>query len=107
MTTPFASVTQQERLNALRLGERSDEQTVRINYPFQRWFGEHSVKVSLRRDSLYEGLMTLQPSDVRASDALSRQLEHWPKQTPHILPPDCMGDEQGERQQQRDQEEEQ
>lgn len=107
MTTPFTSITQQERLSGLRIGENGDDHTVRISYPFQRWFGEHSVKVSLRRDSLYEGAMVLQPSDVRASEALSRQLEHWPKQTPEILRPDSTGDEQREGQQQREQEEEQ
>lgn len=107
MTTPFASVTQQERLNGLRLEKSGDDQTVRISYPFQRWLGEHSVKVSLRRESLHEGVMILQPSDVRASDALFRQLEHWPKQTPEILRPDSMGDEQREGQQQREQEEDQ
>lgn len=107
MPTPFASVTQQERLNGLWLEKSGDDQTVRISYPFQRWLGEHSVKVSLRRENLHEGAMVLQPSDVRASDALSRQLEHWPKQTPEILRPDSMGDEQRERQQQREQEEDQ
>lgn len=107
MTTPFTTITQRERLNALRLGDSRDDQTVRISYPFQRWFGEHSVKVSLRRDSLFESAMVLQPSDVRASDALTRQLDHWPKQTPHILLPDSVGDEQQQGQQQREQEEEQ
>lgn len=104
---PFTTITQRERLNALRLDDSRDDQTVRISYPFQRWFGEHSVKVSLRRDSLLESAMVLQPSDVRASDALARQLEHWPKQTPHILLPDSAGDEQQQGQQQREQEEDQ
>lgn len=107
MNTPFTTITQRERLNALRLNDSLDDQTVRISYPFQRWFGEHSVKVSLRRDSLLESAMVLQPSDVRASDALARQLEHWPKQTPHILLPDSAGDEQQQGQQQREQEEDQ
>lgn len=107
-TSPlFSTVTQRERLNALRLGDASDDHTVRISYPFQRWFGEHSVKVSIRRDSLFESAMVLQPSDVRASDALARQLEHWPKQTPHILLPDSAGEERQQDQQQREQEEEQ
>lgn len=105
--TAFSTITQKERLNALRLGDAHDDQTVRISYPFQRWFGEHSVKVSLRRDSLFESAMVLQPSDGRASDALARQLDHWPKQTPHILHPDGAGDEQQQGQQQREQEEEQ
>lgn len=107
MSTPFSTITQRERLNALRLGDASDDHTVRISYPFQRWFGEHSVKVSIRRDSLFESAMVLQPSDVRASDALARQLDHWPKQTPHILLPDSAGDEHQQGQQQREQEEEQ
>ncbi|MCW2478381.1 hypothetical protein [Candidatus Symbiopectobacterium sp. NZEC135] len=107
MNTPFSTITQRERLNALRLGDTSDDHTVRISYPFQRWFGEHSVKVSIRRDSLFESAVVLQPSDMRASDALARQLEHWPKQTPHILLPDSAGDERQQGQQQREQEEEQ
>lgn len=107
MPPPFTTITQRERLNALRLDDARNDQTVRISYPFQRWFGEHSVKVSLRRDSLFESAMVLQPSDVRASDALARQLEHWPKQTPHILHPDSGEDEQQRGQQQREQEEDQ
>ncbi|MBG6247223.1 MULTISPECIES: SpaN/EivJ family type III secretion system needle length determinant [Symbiopectobacterium] len=107
MSTPFSTITQRERLNALRLGDARDDKTVQISYQFQRWFGEHSVKVSLQRDSLFESAIVLQPSDVRASEALARQLDHWPKQAPHILLPDNAGDEQQQGQQQREQEEEQ
>lgn len=107
MSTASSTITQRERLNTLRFGDAHDDQTVRISYPFQRWFGDHSVKVTLRRDSLFESAMVLQPSDVRASDALARQLDHWPKQTPHILLPDNAGDEQQQGQQQKEQEEEQ
>ncbi|WP_440862866.1 SpaN/EivJ family type III secretion system needle length determinant [Symbiopectobacterium purcellii] len=107
MNTAFSTITKRERLNTLRLGDSHDDQTVRISYPFQRWFGDHSVKVTLRRDSLFESAMVLQPSDVRASDALARQLGHWPNQTPHILLPDNAGDEQQQGQQQKEQEEEQ
>lgn len=40
VSTAFSTITQKERLNALRLGDAHDDQTVRISYPFQRWFGE-------------------------------------------------------------------
>jgi hypothetical protein len=51
-----------------------EAQTLEVDYTFQRWSGDHSVKVTIPAQALREGNMTLLPSDARAADALSRNL---------------------------------
>ncbi|ADP12410.1 hypothetical protein EJP617_27290 [Erwinia sp. Ejp617] len=53
---------------------RVDKQDVNLVYQFQRWTGDHSVKVSIPFDSS-SGNITLLPSDARVADALSRNMD--------------------------------
>ena len=45
-----------------------------IHYPFTRWAGDHSVRITLPQEARRDGNVILQPSDVRASEALSRNM---------------------------------
>lgn len=84
-----------------------EAQTLEVDYTFQRWSGDHSVKVTIPAQALREGNMTLLPSDARAADALSRNLGSLAGHSPELLPPRQERDEQQKREQQPQQDEEQ
>lgn len=84
-----------------------EAQTLEVDYSFQRWSGDHSVKVTIPAQALREGNMTLQPSDARAADALSRNLGTLAGHSPELLQPRQERDEQQKREQQPQQDEEQ
>lgn len=75
-------------------------QKLEVNYQFQRWSGDHSVKVSVPTEAGREGKITLLPSDARAADVLHRNMSHLTGLTPELLRPQ---QEQGENQQRRQQ----
>lgn len=62
-----------------------EKQSADINYQFQRWSGDHSVKVSIPTSAQRDGHITLQPSDARAADALSRHIGQIPGQKAELL----------------------
>lgn len=82
-------------------------QTLEVDYSFQRWSGDHSVKVTIPAQALREGNMTLLPSDARAADALSRNLGMLAGHSPELLQPRQERDEQQKREQQSHQDGEQ
>ncbi|RAU35158.1 hypothetical protein [Enterobacter sp. RIT418] len=84
-----------------------EAQTLEVDYSFQRWSGDHSVKVTIPAQALREGNMTLLPSDARAADALSRNLGTLAGHSPELLQPRQERDEQQKREQQPQQDEEQ
>lgn len=84
-----------------------EAQTVEVDYTFGRWSGDHSVKVSIPAQALREGNMTLLPSDTRAADVLSRNLNNLTGHSPELLQPRQDRDEQQKREQQPQQDEEQ
>jgi len=83
-----------------------EAQTLEVDYSFQRWSGDHSVKVTIPAQALREGNMTLLPSDARAADALSRNLGTLAGHSPELLQPRQGRDEQQKREQQPQQDEE-
>lgn len=84
-----------------------EAQTLEVDYSFQRWSGDHSVKVTIPAQALREGNMTLLPSDARAADALSRNLGTLAGHSPELLQPRQERHEQQKREQQPQQDEEQ
>lgn len=68
-------------------GESVEKQSVDLNYQFQRWSGDHSVKVSIPTDARGNSNITMQPSDTRAADALSRHMAQMPAQRAELLQP--------------------
>ncbi|WP_224653928.1 hypothetical protein [Pectobacterium versatile] len=72
-----------------------------IDYPFQRWAGDHSVKISIPTEARRDANITLLPSDTRAADALSRQMVHLSGHTAELLKPEQDSEERERRQQQQ------
>lgn len=66
-------------------GEVKEKQAMDLNYQFQRWSGDHSVKVSIPTDIRGDSKITMQPSDTRAADALSRHISQLPGQKVEVL----------------------
>ncbi|GKW40837.1 hypothetical protein LOZ86_18915 [Pectobacterium parvum] len=73
-----------------------------ISYPFQRWAGDHSVKVSIPTEARRDANITLLPSDTRAADVLSRQMVHLSGHAPELLKPEQDNEERERHQQQQD-----
>ncbi len=105
---------QQLKAQALRVGNEvkpvSENQTLEVDFQFQRWSGDHSVKVSIPTEARREGNVTLLPSDVRAADALLRNMGSLTSLTPELLRSQKERDEQQQQrqpyQQQQDEEQE-
>lgn len=74
------------------------KQSLNIDYPFVRWSGEHSVKVSIPSEQHRVGSLTLQPSDSRAAEMLSRQANQLTGYNTELLPPHKEEDESEHRQ---------
>lgn len=86
----------------------NEGQTLEVNYQFQRWSGDHSVRISVPTDARREGNVTLLPSDARAADVLLRNMGHLTGLSPDLLRPQQERDEeQQQRRQQQQQDEDQ
>ncbi|XTZ39299.1 hypothetical protein ACQYRI_04605 [Salmonella enterica] len=65
----------------------TNKKSMDLNYSFQRWSGDHSVKVSIPANTRREGDVTLLPSGTRAAEVISREIVHLPGYKPEILQP--------------------
>lgn len=85
------------------LREGNEGQMLEVNYHFQRWSGDHSVRILVR-----EGNVTLHPSGARAADVLRSNMVHLASLAPELLLPQQERDEQQQqRRQQQGQDEDQ
>lgn len=84
----------------------NEGQTLEVNYQFQRWSGDHSVRISVPTEARREGNVTLLPSDARAADVLLRNMGHLTGLSPDLLRPQQERDEQQQQQQQQDEDQE-
>ncbi|MCX8961157.1 hypothetical protein EHW64_08305 [Erwinia psidii] len=96
----------QNKMRTQATASFADNHSLNLDYKFQQWSGDHSVKVSLPVEKGREGNLTLLPSGSRAAEILSSQFSHLTSHTPKLLEPDRDGDQQ-RRQQQNTQDEEQ
>lgn len=85
----------------------TQKQSLNIKYPFLRWAGEHSVKVSIPMDISSSRHLSLLPSDSRAAEMLSRQVSHLNGFTTELLHPQHNDEESDRRHSQNSKEEEQ
>ncbi|MEB5957512.1 hypothetical protein MXE97_22645 [Escherichia coli] len=94
--------------STVQSGVKTDfnSQTLEVDYVFQRWSGDHSVKVFLPTQVLREGTVTLLPSDSHAAYVLSHNIGLLHGLTPELLQPQQEHDQQ-QRQQYQQQDEEQ
>ena len=81
-------------------------QTLEVNYQFQRWSGDHSVRISVPTEARREGNVTLLPSDARAADVLLRNMGHLTGLSPDLLRPQQERDEQQQQRRQQQQQDE-
>lgn len=84
----------------------NEGQTLEVNFQFQRWSGDHSVKISVPTEARREGNVTLLPSDARAADVLQRNMGHLTGLNPDLLRPQQERDEQQQQRRQQQQQEE-
>ena len=82
-------------------------QTLEVNYQFQRWSGDHSVRISVPIEARREGNVTLLPSDARAADVLLRNMGHLTGLSPDLLRPQQERDEQQQQRRQQQQQQQQ
>ncbi|MBX9488612.1 hypothetical protein J8Z82_11275 [Yersinia enterocolitica] len=85
----------------------NEGKTLEVNYQFQRWSGDHSVRISVPTEARREGNVTLLPSDARAADVLLRNMGHLTGLSPDLLRPQQERDEEQQQQQQQQQDEDQ
>jgi len=85
----------------------ANKQLANINYPFLRWAGEHSVKVSMPMDLALSRHLSLLPSDSRVAETLSRQVSYLNGFSTELLNPQHNDEESERRHSQENQEEEQ
>ncbi|MEW5290511.1 hypothetical protein ABW286_15190 [Erwinia papayae] len=97
----------QSKMRAQAAESPSSSRSLDLDYKFQQWSGQHSVKVSVSGEAVRDGNMTLLPSGTRAADALTSQFAQLTSHTPKLLEPRRDGDEQKQRQQEHAQDEEQ
>ncbi|MBT9432258.1 hypothetical protein JZM24_09205 [Candidatus Sodalis endolongispinus] len=70
-----------------------------MEYRFQGWSGNHSVKLSASPRPLQESVLTLQPSSLQVGQVMNREMEHWQGNiTMVVMPTD---EDEGQQQQQR------
>ncbi|AHM72790.2 SpaN/EivJ family type III secretion system needle length determinant [Yersinia hibernica] len=86
--------------------EGREGQMLEVNYQFQRWSGDHSVKISVPTEARRDGNVTLLPSDVRAADVLLRNMGHLTSLSPDLLRPQQERDEQQQQRRQQQQQDE-
>lgn len=97
---------QQFKAQASGVKGRNEGQTLEVNFQFQRWSGDHSVKISVPTEARREGNVTLLPSDARAADVLQRNMGHLTGLNPDLLRPQQERDEQQQQRRQQQQQEE-
>ncbi|MCS3431544.1 hypothetical protein [Klebsiella sp. BIGb0407] len=85
----------------------TQRKSLNIDYPFLRWSGERSVKVSIPVDLSPSRHLTLLPSDSRAAEMLSRQVGQLSGFTTELLHPQQDDEEDEERHNQYKREKEQ
>ena len=73
------------------------KQSLNIDFPFVRWSGEHSVKVSIPPEQHRVSNLILQPSDIRAAEILSRQASQLSGYNTQLLSPYKEEDESEQR----------
>lgn len=102
-----ATLQQLKNQAGLASGEKggNEGQTLEVNYQFQRWSGDHSVRISVPTEARREGNVTLLPSDARAADVLLRNMGQLTGLSPDLLRPQQERDEQQQRRQQQQQDE--
>lgn len=81
----------------------NEGQMLEVNYQFQRWSGDHSVKISVPTETRREMNVTLLPSDARAADVLIRNMGHLTGISPDLLRPQQERDEQQQQRRQQQQ----
>lgn len=107
---PQSSVTEHmlpADVGAISKSAATKKQSINLKYPFLRWAGEHSVKVSIPMDLSRSRHLSLFPSDSRAAETLSRQVSHLNGFTTELLHPQHNDEESERRHNQHSQEEEQ
>lgn len=63
----------------------SANKSVDLEYQFQRWSGDHSVKVVISAELSHDTIIKLIPSDTRVADALSRNMDDKQDSVPDFL----------------------
>ncbi|QUG74588.1 hypothetical protein GKQ23_06010 [Erwinia sp. E602] len=94
------------KIRAQAAGSLPASRSLDLEYKFQRWSGEHSVKVSIPAEAGRDGNLTLLPSGTRAADALTSQFAQLTSHTPKLLDTERDGQQQQHRQPQDVEEEE-
>ena len=94
-------------VGAINESAATQKKSLNLKYPFLRWAGEHSVKVSIPMDLSPSRHLSLLPSDPRAAEMLSRQVSHLNGFTTELLHPQHNDEESERRNSQHSQEEEQ
>lgn len=102
-----ATLQQRKAQASLASAVRSENQsqTLEVNYQFQRWSGDHSVRISVPTEARRGGYVVLLPSDARAADVLQRNMALLTGLNPDLLRPQQERDEQQQRRQQQQQDE--
>lgn len=69
-----------------------------MEYRFQGWAGNHSVKLSATPSPLQESVLTMHPSSLHVGQVMNREMEHWQgNSTMVVMPTD---EDEGQQQQQ-------
>lgn len=92
----------QQYIKNVKMPVPVDKKIMNLDYHFNSWYGDHSVKVSIPTESSRDGNITMLPSDMRVADALSKNTEYTLRRMPYLLAPQEDG---GERESQQNQEE--
>ncbi|CCG87069.1 hypothetical protein EPIR_1704 [Erwinia piriflorinigrans CFBP 5888] len=99
MAYQASSNTQQYRKSVMTTGGASDDvpanKSVDLEYQFQRWNGDHSVKVLISTELSHETIIKLIPSGTRVADAISR---HMDDMVPDVLMQQQSQDKRGRHQ---------
>ncbi|AHF78187.1 Type III secretion apparatus [Sodalis praecaptivus] len=73
--------------------------TLSMEYRFQGWTGNHSVKLSASPSPLQDGVLTLQPSSLQVGHVMNREMDHWQGNSTMVVVP--ADEDEGQQQQQR------
>ncbi|WP_299999400.1 hypothetical protein [uncultured Cedecea sp.] len=97
--------TSKNNISMVTKSEEIQKKSFNLDYPFSRWPGERSVKVSIPVDINASRHLTLLPSDFHAAEMLLRQAGQLSGFTTELLHPQ-QEDEESEKKQTRDDREE-
>ncbi|AXF77639.1 hypothetical protein LU604_00485 [Erwinia tracheiphila] len=101
-TRPATAAMMQNHMRLQATEASVASSSIDVDYKFQQWPGEHSVKVTVPVDLARDGNVTLLPSGSRVADALSNQFSHLSIPNAKLLEPLRDGEEQRQRQPQQD-----